>query len=109
MAFYCRYENFKKRKVMSKSNIYIVFFEPDGVPQTIDGKWAEPIEAFEGEDDAMAYVKKIKEESLDEGNKKWDWLGRFEYNENTESDDTSSRGLRLSVQSCPLSRSEARS
>jgi hypothetical protein len=91
----------------NKKQIYIVCYEPNSIPQTVDGAWSGALEAFESKEDAEAYVDQIKKESL-EDDSDWSWLGRFEHDAEEDSDDTSTRGLRLAVEACHFNPAGAR-
>ena len=80
-----------------KKHLYVVFFEPNGVPKTADGSWAGILGVFEYEGDAKAEIDRIKYESLKD-EEEWGWLGRFEKPKDHEESDVSNRQLRLSYE-----------
>lgn len=79
---------------MKKMNIYILSFEPDGVPNTVDGDWAGPMSAFESKKDAEEERRRIMSGVDDE----YSWLGRFDTGADGKPESTSSRGLRLEIE-----------
>lgn len=89
---------------MKEMNIYILSFEPDGIPNTVDGDWAGPMSAFESREDAEKERARIMSGDDDD----YSWLGRFDRDGNGELETTSSRGLRLDIEEVILHKKEGK-